>query len=369
MAALSQRARIAIVGTLGAAGAFFMFGGLGTFAGSGPSEPEAAVPKNTFLYASVNYADLRKSPLHDVLFNDKSEIVDRRALGITRLADACGFDPLTRVERLAVAVPEDGEKGEIGVAARVTVTKDELQRCTTALAEKRGAKAESKDMHGFSVIEAGGASVGYGHDLLVAGKGGWFETMLATADGKKPSAKEADAHVSIRRDLTSRAGWATPTVLVSALLPRPLRDRIKNEMSGEVDGRDSAQNAMAGVLGVSAVGFALRAGSTSTSTELAAELVCDSEDACSGVEKLVGKKRFEWSKELSLRMVGLGPRLDSITIKREGTKLLITAGAPAEALAVTLDRVLRLRRARSEPPPPTPLPPPRKPDEQIPAQP
>ncbi|MBX3231846.1 MAG: hypothetical protein KIT84_11770 [Labilithrix sp.] len=370
MPALSQRARVAIVGTLGAAGAFFMFGGLGLFS-SAPTDPDHAVPKSTFLFASINYAELRRSPLHEVLFAEKSEsFVDRRALGITRLADACGFDPLSRVEKLAVAVPEDGDKGDFGVAARVVVSREELGRCTDALTAQRGTKAEAKSLHGFSVIDAGGASLAYGHDLLVAGKGSWLTTMLATADAKNPSVRDAELHTTVRRDLTSKDGWGAPTVLVSAILPRSLRDRIRNEMEGEVGARDAAESAMAGVLGVSAVGVALRAGTGATSAEIAAELVCDAEEACAGVEKLLAKKRFDWSKELSYRMVGLGPLLDSIHIERSGAKVRVTAGAPASALAATLDRILRLRARRAaQPPEPAPPPEPRKPDERLPAKP
>jgi hypothetical protein len=127
---------------------------------------------------------------------------------------------------------------------------------------------------------------------------------------------------------------------------------------------------MAGVLGVSGVGLALRAGASGQSIDVAIELVCDSEEACAGVEKLVLKKRLDWSKELTLRMVGFGPHLDSIDVKREGTRIRVTAGAPADALTSTIDRVMRLKaRSQDRADPPTPRPassaPPR--DETIPA--
>jgi hypothetical protein len=348
---LPQRTRIAIVGALGTVAAFFMFGGFGMLAGGGPVLPEAAVPKTSFLVATVNVGELRTSPIYQVIFSDKPDtsLLDRRTIGLSKLTESCGFDPLTRVDTLAVAVPEDGEKGDLGVAAKVQLTSDELERCSAG--DKDKPKKPTTEQNGFGVVEANGAKLAYGHDgLLVAGKGAWFDLMLATANGKGASLRDAEAHTTLRRDLAALQN--APTLMVTAILPRSLRDRIKNEMQGEVGTTDQAQNAMRGVLGVSSVGVAVHAGPSGSSVNLAAELLCDSGDACAGVEKLVQKKRFDWSKELMLRMVGLGPLLDSIVIKRENTKLTVTASADANALAATVDRVLRYRSRPSAPPPP-----------------
>jgi len=378
---LSERVRIivlGVVGVVGAVGAFFVFGGART-GSSSAGDPFDAVPRDSFLVATVNLAELRRSPLHDVLFgkdphgrepNAEAPALGAKALGIGNLADACGFDPLTRVEQLAVAVPEEGDKGELGIAARVTVTRDELSRCTSNLAGQHGGKVETKDVGSFVVVEdSRGAEetarprLAYGHGgLLVVGRGAWFDAMLASADGNKPGAREAQAHVALRSSLTSRDGWRSPTVLISALLPRSLRDRLKAEMADEVSGAnvtDGSQGIMSGVLGVSAVGLALRAGGSGQSIDAAVELICDTEDACAAVEKLILKKRLDWSKELTLRMVGFGPLLDSIEVKREGARVRLTAGAAADTLAATIDRVLRLKargRASDDRPPPSPPP-------------
>ncbi|MBX3260918.1 MAG: hypothetical protein KF782_14630 [Labilithrix sp.] len=359
--ALSQRARAVVLGVVGAVAAFFLFGGArGTSAAGVPVD---AVPRDSFLVATVDLAELRRSPLYEVLFGKDAPgggpkpdgpMFGPRALGIGKLADACGFDPLSRVERLAVAVPEEGDKGELGVAASVTVSRAELSTCTENLAGRRGGKVATKETGSFVVVEdstgAGEAArprLAYGRGgLLVVGRGAWFDAMLAAADGKRPGVREAEAHVAMRSSLTGRDGWRSPTVLVSALLPRSLRERLKDEMGAELPaaGGEGGQGVMAGVLGVSGVGLALRAGGRSI--DAAVELVCDAEEGCAVVEKLILKKRLEWSKELTLRMVGLGPLLDSIEVKREGARVRVTAGASADALAATIDRLLRLR-ARS----------------------
>ncbi|HVJ91247.1 MAG TPA: hypothetical protein VM580_15695 [Labilithrix sp.] len=388
---LKRHARVIALGVVGAVAAFFVFGGF--WRGRKFGGPYDAVPRDSFLVATVNLAELRRSPLYDVLFGKDAKgagpsekpMLNARALGMGKLADACGFDPLSRVEDLAIAVPEEGDKGEFGVAARVTVTRDELSTCTTRLAEQRGGKVETKDVGSFTVledassIEAARPRLAYGHGgLLVVGRGAWFDAMLAAADGKRPGAREAQAHVAMRSSLTSRDGWRAPTLLVSAVLPQSLRNRIKSEMGAEIGSKDDSQNVMGGVLGVSTVGLALRAGESGQSIDGAIELVCDTEEACAAVEKLILKKRLDWSKELTLRMVGLGPLLDSIQVARPessggapGPRIRVTAGAAADTLASTIERVLRLTshsrgRADAVPTPSTDEP---KPDEKLPAPP
>jgi hypothetical protein len=376
LSGLSQRARAAVLGVASSVAAFFLFGGGG--GGGGSQDPFDAVPRDSFVVATMNLAELRRSPLHDVLLGKESTahaprtasaMFDAKALGIGKLADACGFDPLSRVEQLALAVPEEGDKGELGLAARVTVSESELSGCASALAGRRGGKVETKDVGSFVVVEdpasesAARPRLAYGRGgLLVTGRGAWFDAMLEVADHKKPGAREAAAHAAMRHSLTSREGWHSPTIVVSALLPRALRDRIKSEMGAELGAaepagpetrpeakpRDSSQHVMAGVLGVSTVGVALKAGASGQNVDAAVELMCDSEEACASVEKLILKKRFDWSKELMLRMVGFGPLLDSIDVKREGVRIRVTAGAPADALAATLDRVLRLKARRQD---------------------
>ena len=84
------------------------------------------------------------------------------------------------------------------------------------------------------------------------------------------------------------------------------------------------------------------------------------------------KKRFEWSKELTLRMVGLGPLIDSLEVKRDGPKLRATIASDATALAGTVERILKLRGAKKQAPlPPIPRDPgpdAPKPDESIPSK-
>jgi hypothetical protein len=381
LSGLSQRARVILIGVVGTVAAFFVFGG---GRDRTPPDPYTAVPRDSFLVLTLNLAELRRSPLYDVLLGKDGPrsghpVLDRRSLGIGDLTGACGFDPLARVETLALAVPEEGDKGELGVVTRVSVTRDELTRCATALAARRGGRIDTKEVGGFTVVENSKTSEGaarprlaYGHGgLLVVGRGAWFDAILATADGKRPGLDASKVHAAMRGSLTSKPGWQRPTLLLTVLIPRALRARVEGETAAEVAAAkepwsEERAKTMAGVLGVSAAGLALKAGESGQSVEAMAELVCDTDEACASVEKLVAKTRFDWSRELSLRMLGLGPLLDSIDIRRDGAKLRVTAGTSADGLVAVIDRVMRLqarRRDQSSPAPPAPP----RPDETIPA--
>lgn len=353
----SQRVRIAVLGVIATAFAFVLFRGSGE---STPLEPVDAVPKESFLVGTVDVSELRRSPVYDVVLG-KGGAAGGKALGLGAVEDACGFDPFTRIERLALAIPEKEGERDFGIVARVQVSRDELQTCKRRLDEKRGGEATApKEQGDFIVIEGvqAGSTKGrlaYGKkDLLVVSTGEWFDAILATANGQKPSVRDAKQHADLRTSLTSREGWRVPTVLVTAILPRSLRDRIRAET-----GPDAA---MAGVLGVSAIGLAVKAGPPGGHVDARIEMICDSADECAAVEKLILKKRLDWSKDLALRMVGFGQVIDSLETKASGARLEVSASANADMLANTIERVLKLKSG-SDPPsrPPLPFAAPKKP--------
>lgn len=360
LSSLSSRAQGLIVGAVAAVAAFFVFGGARSARG-GPAEPLDAIPQGSFLVATVDVAELRRSPIFSALADEPTagEALGAAALGVGGLARSCGFDPLSRVERLAVAVPEHGERGEIGVAARITVSRDELSKCARALAGERGGALRTSRVGRFDVVEAPasegqpGARLAYGDGgLLVVGQGTFFDAMLSAAEGRAPRIAEPwpddpPAHAALRASLSSRGGHGAPTLLVTTLVPSSVRARVEREMLEELsrDGgaapRD-AERTMSGLLGISAAGLALHAGGAAERVELAAELRCEAEDACAAAAELLSREAQRWSRELTLRMLGLGPLLDSIDVAAEEKRVRVTAGAPSAPLASALGRVLRL---------------------------
>lgn len=342
----SQHVRLAAIGVIATVLAFFLFRGSG---GGGPMDPVDAVPKESFLVGTVDVSELRRSPIYDVVLG-KGGAAGGKALGLGAVEDACGFDPFTRIEKLALAIPEKEGERDFGLVARVQVSRDELQTCKRRLDERRGGEpTAAKERGDFVVIEgvSAGSSKGrlaYGkQDLLVVSTGAWFDAILATANGEKPAVRDAKEHADLRRALTSQEGWRLPTAIVTAVLPRTLRDRIRSETAPDA--------AMIGVLGVSSIGLAVKAGPPGGHVDARIEMVCDSPPECASVDKLIQKKRLDWSKDLALRMVGFGQVIDSLETKQDGARLTVTASANADMLANTIERVLKLKSAEPRRPP------------------
>jgi hypothetical protein len=347
----SQRVRVAVIGILATVAAFFLFRGAGT-----PTirDPLDAVPKESFLVASLDVEELRRSPIYEAIPGKKGGLGG----GLASVEEACGFDPLKRMERLALTVPEKEGERDYGFIARVKVSGEELKTCKQRLDDKRGSSAPSEvtERGDFRVIETPKGKLAYGSgDLLVVSTGAWFDTILETANGKHASIKDAPEHAELRSTLTGREGWRMPTLVATAILPRTLRERIKKEMAPEAD-REEKDAIMGAVLGVSAVGVAVRAGPTGGHFDARVVMTCDSQRACELVEKLVLKKRLDWSKNLMYRLAGFGPLIDSLETRVVGSRLEVSATANVDSLAGAIERAIRHSESAPSVPPVPPVP-------------
>lgn len=357
------------VGVLAALGVAFAVGAiLAAQRAGGSADPLDAIPKDSFLVATVRADELRQSPVWEALLGADAT----RAVGAGELAGACGFDPLARVERAAFAVPEAGDRGDFGLSAKVRVTRDELARCTATLGERRGGRTQTREHGSFTVLEDDGGkrgAIAYGAGgLLLVGRGAWLEAMMNAADRRAPRIDAQAEHAALRRALTGHEGFGAPTLVTTVLLPKALRARLQGEMGAEVGSADGAQAAMGGVLEVESAGLAVRAGGPGKDVDAIAELRCETDAACKEVEKLVLGKRLAWSRDLTVRMLGFGELVDSLEVRAAGPRLVATARVRSETLAAAIERLQKVQRARPPEMPPTPPPKaPRPPDERVPA--
>jgi hypothetical protein len=268
------------------------------------------------------------------------------------LPDACGFDPVPRLRQLAVASPEGGERGDFGVALDGDLTKAELSRCAEKIIGARGGSASTTQRGSFSVVEnaadAKRTRMAYrdGGPFLV-GRGGWVDAMIDAFGGKRATLSNNAQHMSLRSSLAA-AGGTTPTAMLTAVLPKALRERLKTEMSAE--GGGEGDRAYAAVLAVEAAGVALtdRGGGQ---TGLTAELRCETPDACAEVKRLIDRKRADFAKGFAARLLGLSPLLDSMTVSTQGVSLSLSAHASSAELADAVGRLLDLRRPSAAPAP------------------
>lgn len=302
----------------------------------------AAMPRDAWLVLTVNVAALRQSPIAAPLARSTA------VPGLGTLADACGFDPLARLTEVALCSPESGERGDFGLAFAGDLRKDELARCAERVIRARGGQP-STSVHGaFTMLEdaadATHARVAYrdGGPFLV-GRGAWLDSMMAAAADEHPG--PSTEHAALRAELRG-TGEAQPTLVLTAVLPSALRQRLKAEVTDPAQEREYSS-----VLSVDRAGLAVTTGPAGSTTRIAAELHCETADACTEVQRLVDRKRTALSRDFGVRLVGLGPLLDSLTIRAEGTSLSFSASAPTDALTTAIERVLAYR-SRSAPPAP-----------------
>jgi hypothetical protein len=309
--------------------------------------PLDAVPAASYLVAELDVEALRASALAPMLENE-------RTLGsIGDLALACGFDPLGRIRELDLAIPEGGDPGDFGLAASATLTQDELVRCAENVAGTRGEARRVEQLGRFYLSDDG-----RGHALAVkddgpilVGKTPWVRAMIEAAERRAPSLRANADHMALR-DALSSASPTKPVLVVTVLLPRELRERLKKEMGAEANDAN-ANVTMAGVLGVSAAGVAVRIAQDGL-VDARAELRCESESACAEVAKLVLVRRLAWSQDLALRIVGLGPLIDGLEVNAHGASVTATTRAHAADLGAALERIAKLRARERKTGPPHP---------------
>ena len=345
------------LGALGAAAAL-LIGWLILRSTPSRVDPLAAVPVDSFLVATIDFAALARSPLGGALVGDggtrPGSLLD--VTGVDTITATCGFDPLHHVRAVAVAVPEGGENGDFGVAASEDLSRDALTACTKALVAKRGSEANVRRVGTFTVVSDAHArheaEVAFrdGGPLLV-GRGAWLTKMIDAVEGRTKSIASAGGpHQELRSEL-GKHDVDAQALVVSATLPSDVRSRILGEMA---DASDKPNPVMAAVLAVSRAVIGLHAGAANDDTRIAAELHCETEPACDEVSKVILHARLGWSGNLGYRLFGLGGLIDNLQVRREGTSLIVQTRAPAEDLARLLDKALN---SSPKPKPPAPPPP------------
>jgi hypothetical protein len=310
----------------------------------------SAVPRDTWLVVVVDVASLRTSPIAKPLLGAGSA---GAIPGLRSLPDTCGFDPVAKVRELVVTVPEEGEqtRGDFGVAFTGDFGKDELTACADKAIRARHGEPRTTSRGSFTLVEDASsgknARVAYrdGGPFLV-GSGTWLDKMMDAADGN--AERERSEHAALRAALATRTA-GPPALSLTALLPKGLRERLKSEMSaqgGDPEKAEGADKAYASVLAVDQAGAAVASGGAGSTTQVVVELHCESRADCEEVREIALRKRLALSKNFGVRMVGLGPLLDSFAVEVHERALVATAQAPTDDLARAVQRAVDLQAIR-----------------------
>jgi hypothetical protein len=308
----------------------------GSRARSGPlAGVLSAAPAGAWFVLTVDVAASR--PLLEPLLRSAGGLAPAaRAAGLGSLSDACGFDPTSHLRALMVAVPEGGERGDFGVAFSADLTMDELATCARKAIRARGGAPSTATRGDFLVISDGsapnGARLAYrdGGPFLV-GRGAWLDAMIDAVGGRAPRA--LSRHEALRASLAP-AGLPLPALVVTALLPKSLRDRVRAETDA------GPGRAFAGVLGVEEAGAAVIASESSTAVDV--EIHCEAPEACREVKELIETGRRDLSGNFSARLMGFGPMVDGLSVEvRTPDSLAIKTRAPTGDLAQALAGAFR----------------------------
>jgi hypothetical protein len=312
------------------------------------SDPLSAVPHDAWLVVTVDVAALRRSALAQPLLGSGAVPLP----GVGSLVDMCGFDPVSRMDSLMLCSPEGGQRGDFGMAIAGAFTRDELGKCADKVIHARGGTPTTSTRGTFAVLDSGDADhtrFAYrdGGPFLV-GRGPWLDAMIDAAEGKAERIRPE--HEALRGALASVSGRA-PVAIATALLPSSIRQRLRAELGSEGGGDE--ERVYASVLAVQAAGLAIGTGGAGSTTDVTAELRCDTDDACSEVKNLALRKRMAFSRDLGVRVIGLGPLLDSFAVDAKGSAVSASAHVPTDDLARAVSRLLD-KPERPDRPPPAP---------------
>jgi hypothetical protein len=299
----------------------------------------ALFPAATRVVAAIDATRLRASPAAGKLaaLAQQSD-TDRRE--IEDFAKRTGFDPLTQLDSLTVAFPEEARtKGELGLVMRardldevrlVAYARDQLQKSGDDLVATPHGRftlwSSRKDptVAGFFVDR----------QTFVLGGGGWGEKMADLVETPRPS-DSAATNVDLVRLVERAAG--THAIWAAAIVPEATRRELA---------ADPASAAAAGVLTMSA-GIDLGQGVEGVLLADVATTADAQTLATRATEALRDAKR-----NAQVLMLGLGPYLDGVTARANGRTLELHASLNEVALDDVLGRLkglLALVRAGQAP--------------------
>ncbi|HEY0469046.1 MAG TPA: hypothetical protein VGC79_32860, partial [Polyangiaceae bacterium] len=205
--------------------------------------PLSILPPGSAFMLSMDVRALSRAPLGVFI----AERLGRTA-GTSKLAELCGFDPLARLDQLALAIPSADlaamAQPDFGIVASGRFSAAEIIRCTNAAIAARGGEAIPSRLGSFDSVRDGKSSSGaiaVKDGLVVVSDGNYFRALLDSAEGKRKTSPE-DAR-GVRHSELRRALGPAP-LLVTWLLGEGWLERLTG---GEPNARLSPLNALKSV--------------------------------------------------------------------------------------------------------------------------
>ena len=310
--------------------------GLATHSGALPQgreqrSPLSILPPDSAFVLSVDVRALARTPLGAFL----AERLGRTA-GASKLSQSCGFDPLTRLDQLALAVPSANlavqeQPQDFGIVASGRFSGAEISQCAKAAIAQRGGEPVQSKLGSFDSVrdrKASSGEIAAKDGLVVVSDGDYFRKLLDSAEGKgsagrrDPSDLRNDDVRDVRHAELRRTLGPAP-LLATWLLGEGWLERVTG---GETSARLSALSALR------TVGARIDVERTAQVLVL---LECDDSKGAARISSWLGELRS------SLEMLPLDPALvrlaTRIAVSQSGASLRLSLELSEAELGPALD--------------------------------
>ncbi|HYQ25886.1 MAG TPA: hypothetical protein VER04_01665 [Polyangiaceae bacterium] len=283
------------------------------------------IPPGSAFLLSADLRSFTRTPLGTFI----AERLQRSA-GASKFLELCGFDPLTRLDQLALAVPSPNLAApapDFAIVGRGSFRAADITRCARSVINARSGEAIQTKLGSFDSVrdrKASSGEIAAKDGLVVVSGGSYLRELLDSAEGQ-PGRDEArdvrDArHAELRRAL------GPGSLLATWLLGEGWFERVAGE------GTNAKLSPLSALKTVSA---RVDVGQTA---ELRVLLECADSEGAAHVSSLLGELRA------SLGVLPLDPALAQIagriTVSQKGARLQLGLELKQAELSPVLDALL-----------------------------
>jgi len=292
-----------------------------------PSEDErsplALIPPGSAFVLSLDVRALARAPLGEFI----AERLGRSA-GASKLSQACGFDPLARLDQLALAVPSANlgaqeHPEDFGIVAAGRFSAADITRCAKTAITTRSGEAIQTKLGRFDSVRDRKQSgeIAAKDGLLIVSGGSYFRELLDSAEGNAQTREAKDeGHAELRRAL------GPGPLIATWLLGEGWFERVAGD---EANARLSPLSAL------KTVSARIEVGKTA---QLLVLLDCTDGEGASRVSSLLDELRSALRAfPLDPTLVGIASR---IAVNRSEARLKLTLELNQAELSSVLDTLL-----------------------------
>ena len=290
--------------------------------------PLALIPPGSAFVLSADLRQLEHAPLGLLLAQRLGHVGSAG-----QLAQLCGFDPLARLDQLALAVPSAGlaaqeHPEDFGIVASGQFSATEIVHCATAAISARGGEAIQTQLGRFSSVRdrktSGGEVAAKDGGLLIVSGGSYFRELLDAAEGNAAQRERPDARDARHAELRKTLGAAP--LLATWLLGEGWFERVTG---------DGTNPRLSPLGALKAVGARI---DVDRAAHLSVLLECADSEGASGVSNLLTHLRA--SLDAMLVDPALSTLAKRITVSQTGARLKLTLDIEQAELTPLLDHLL-----------------------------